>query len=346
MAPRISVLLNAYVRISYIWEALASILSQDTRAELEVVILNANPTLSIPSALEKKAADRSVSIEVVPIPPGPVGVGLARGARAAHGEYLAILDDDDLWELSKLRQLETILDAHPGIAFIHNSQWFIDERNRVLFPLGAHRLFRHPSSLVPEGRSLVVDSTDPRSIARGQSFAPDFNNSSVTLRRTLLTDLGDTLELVRRGEDTFLYYCALSSRDPLYLTSDRLTRYRIHSGASTATSGGSDSVAERYRRFVEGHIESVQMIREHLIARGIPELKDWLNVDEAFWTTLRDVATGTPDRVAGKRRIRSLLGIGWARGRSRDLLAAGVGAAALLTPNLSRAAFGSWRRIW
>jgi glycosyltransferase involved in cell wall biosynthesis len=349
MIPRISVVLNSYLRVRYLWEALESVVLQESNHGFEILLLSAVPSIQIPPELQRLANDRGRPLHLVRVPPGPVGVGLDRGVNEATGDYVALLDDDDLWEPGKILRLEAVLKNKSDLGYIHNSQLFVNEANSALGPLSIHRIVRHPSSLMPQGNTMLVDPARPQSIAEGQRYHPDFNNSSIVIQRRILLNRADILPQVRRGEDTFLYYLALLSGQSLYLTSDRLTRYRLHSAGSSAGVQPTMSKLSRrlgYLDFVSGHIESLMLVRDHASYNASPQIKRWLLQDLLFWQSLKSTVSCDTQWQETRDRNRVLLGFGVNRPRLRDILAASMNAAALVSPHLTKASFELWRRVW
>jgi glycosyltransferase involved in cell wall biosynthesis len=71
--------------------------------------------------------------------PKNVGPAAARnaGVRHAHGQFVAFLDDDDLWLPRKLQLQRDYLDEHPECAAVHSTAWaFFSDKPDVL--LGCH----------------------------------------------------------------------------------------------------------------------------------------------------------------------------------------------------------------
>jgi len=350
MAVRVSAILNFYIHRRYLEDALRSIASQESARPLDVVILSPEPNIEISPRVEQLAAEQGHDLRVVPIPSVPAGAGLKIGATAARGDYLAILDDDDLWEPGKVRWIEIACEQLPEVGYLHNSQRFVDSANRPLSPLNPHRLVRHPSSLLPEGRSLAVDTHDVRSIARSMAFAPDFNNSSCVIDRSVLVGASPAIEMVTRGEDSFLFYVALLSGRPMFLTSNRYTRYRLHSAASTAAEPSAGVGAARlsgYISYADDHIAMLDLIRRHLILQVTsPAVREWLAHDIAFWSVLRGVASAQLHSQSGVDTLRELLGGTRVRPRSREVYAAIWGVASFLAPRFTQSAFVGWRHVW
>ena len=348
MPPRISVVVNSYTNDKFLRQALGSVVDQDFGPDFEIIILSPHQQFEVPEPIRTKARDRGVRIEIVRVPFGPVGVGLELGIRAARGEVIALLDDDDLWEPGKLALIEAAF-QDPKVVYFHNSQTFVDEQNHPLSPLNVHRLIRHPASLLPNGRRVFVDSSDSTTLARGRVYEPEFQNSSIAIRKDVLQAHLGSLEGVTKGEDTFLYYCALASRRTLLLTTDRLTRYRIHNGGVTASGSAIGSAAGRLEKYVEyadGQQHRLQLVRDEILRSAIPEVASSLESDLAFWSTLRSVATGSATQDEVPMRTRLLLGDAYARPRVRELIAVALGLLGASLPKVAQFGFSTWRAVW
>jgi hypothetical protein len=348
MPFRISVIVNSYVNDKFLLQALSSVVNQEFGGDFEIIVLSPNPGFELPQPILTKASDRNIRVEIVYVPPGPVGLGLDRGVRAAHGDVIALLDDDDLWEVGRLAAVEVAF-RNPRVVYFHNSQTFVDEENRPLPPFNIHRLIRHPASLLPSGKSVVVDSSDSTTLARGRVYESDFQNSSIAIRRDTLEARLGSLQRVTKGEDTFLYYCAMASRGTLVITTDRLTRYRIHRGGVTASGSTTDSGAGRLEKYVEyanGQQHRLQLVRDELLRFAIPEVVSSLDSDQAFWSTMRSVASGSTTLGEVSTRTRLLLGDAYARPRARELIAVALGWLGASVPKVAQFGFSAWRGVW
>ncbi len=348
MQGTITVLVNSYTRMAYLNEALASAVNQDVDRPFEVVLVRANPRFRISSENESTARTKGITIVPVDVPPGPVGFALSRGFSASSGDYISILDDDDLWEPHKLRTIGEALDSAHDAVYIHNGQTFVDERNSALSSVSTHRIIRHPSSMVKGGQSTLIDTRDAKAVSRCRYYGADFNNSSTTIRRDLVTSAKFRFDRVKRGEDSILFYLALASQRKILLLSDRLTRYRIHKSGSTAAilAGSTTARTESSLRFLQDERDSVRLAREALSIDVAPEVRWLLDSDLAYWESLCDIATGAVSRDSSGSRIRTLLGSRRIRPGTREVYVALALTLAGFLPWLAKSCFLTWRRIW
>jgi glycosyltransferase involved in cell wall biosynthesis len=116
----VSVVIPYYNRDKYIDEAVESVLAQTLRP-LEIIIVNDCSQESSRRYLDRYAE----SCTIIDL---PVNVGLAgarnAGIRVARGEFIAFLDDDDIWLPKKLELQREYMEEHPKCAVVHTAAWF------------------------------------------------------------------------------------------------------------------------------------------------------------------------------------------------------------------------------
>jgi glycosyltransferase involved in cell wall biosynthesis len=107
----VTVIVPHYNRPDLVHKALLSIRNQSVNAT-EVLLVD---DLSTPENREKIA--KLSKLATITTPPGKVGPAVARnfGAQHAKGEWLAFLDDDDLYLPNKLERQIDYLNAHPQV---------------------------------------------------------------------------------------------------------------------------------------------------------------------------------------------------------------------------------------
>ena len=114
--PRISVIVPCFNCAQFLPETLGSVFSQ-TYDDFEVVVVN-DGSLDTPQLEQALApwADRIVYIKTE-----NHGVAEARntGIRAAKGEFIALLDSDDIWEPNFLDVQVRKLDQHPSADIVY-----------------------------------------------------------------------------------------------------------------------------------------------------------------------------------------------------------------------------------
>jgi glycosyltransferase involved in cell wall biosynthesis len=118
-ASDISVIIPFFNRERYIEEAVQSVLAQ-TLQPLEILIVNDCSRES-----SRRYLDRYANLcRIVDL---PVNVGLAgarnAGIRLARGQFIALLDDDDIWLPRKLELQRKYMEDHPECSGVHSAVW-------------------------------------------------------------------------------------------------------------------------------------------------------------------------------------------------------------------------------
>jgi len=116
----ISVVIPYYNRERFVDEAVQSVLAQ-TLKPLEIIIVNDCSRESSREYLNRYAE----TCRIVDLSEN-VGLAGARnaGIRAARGQFIAFLDDDDIWLPQKLEAQRKYMDEHAECAIVHTAAWF------------------------------------------------------------------------------------------------------------------------------------------------------------------------------------------------------------------------------
>jgi len=122
----ITVVIPYYNRERYIDEAVQSVLAQTLRP-LEIIIVNDCSRESSRRYLDRYTS----SCKIIDLPAN-VGLAGARnaGIRAARGEFIAFLDDDDIWLPQKLELQRQYMEDHPECAVVHSAALFFFQDGR------------------------------------------------------------------------------------------------------------------------------------------------------------------------------------------------------------------------
>lgn len=149
---RVTVLLTCYNHIRYLPLALDGVLGQSF-TDFEILALDDGSKDGSREWLKERESEgklRCIFNEKNLGTYATLNVGLAE----AKGDYIAILNDDDLWAADKLRRQVEILDANPKIGLVHTGGWFIGDDGEQFTdpaPLG----FVYPST--PTGDVLALE---------------------------------------------------------------------------------------------------------------------------------------------------------------------------------------------
>ena len=126
--PLISVVIPVYNGEKTIKETLESVLNQ-TFSDFEVIVINDG---SQDSTLEVVSKIQDPRIKVFSYPNAGLSASRNRGIARASGEYIALIDADDLWTADKLEAQVKALQANPEAAVAYSWTDFINESNQFL----------------------------------------------------------------------------------------------------------------------------------------------------------------------------------------------------------------------
>ncbi len=138
-SPRISVIMPVYNAAGFVTEAIESALNQEG-VDLELVIVDDQSSDNTVEVVTR-ISDQDSRVRVIQLPKNQ-GPAAARNAAidAARGEWIALLDADDLYVPGRLSEFLTIAEAE-DLDFIADNQLFYDAQarqvTRTAFPLDA-----------------------------------------------------------------------------------------------------------------------------------------------------------------------------------------------------------------
>lgn len=120
--PRVSILLTCYNHLAYLPACWKGIQDQSFR-DFEVLAIDDGSTDGTREWLTENASGAKLLFNESNL--GTYGA-LNRGLREAAGEFVAILNDDDLWAPEKLERQIAMMDAHAKVGLAHTDGCFID----------------------------------------------------------------------------------------------------------------------------------------------------------------------------------------------------------------------------
>jgi glycosyltransferase involved in cell wall biosynthesis len=152
---KVTVLMTLYNKAPYVGEAVRSVLSQSF-TDLELLVVDDASTDGGPDVVRAIADPRIRILESERNTGRPAAAN--RGYAAARGEYVAVLDADDIMLPDRLAMQVAFLDAHPEVAVVGSWVLFKGEHERVWRPsaddatIRAHMLW---GSQVLYGASMI-----------------------------------------------------------------------------------------------------------------------------------------------------------------------------------------------
>jgi glycosyltransferase involved in cell wall biosynthesis len=194
---KISAVIPTYKRPKLLVRAIESVLAQ-TRAVDEIVVVDDG------SGDETRVAAAAFGAKINYVFQQNRGLAGARntGIRSASGDWIALLDDDDVWLPDAIRKLEEGALSSPHAVLVYGNYWSEDVD-------GSRRLTRmpEPSRLWP-------------ALRRTNPLVP----SSVMIRKDAVMEVGGFNESIRVCEDWDLWV-RLRSKHPFAATSEPVTVY-------------------------------------------------------------------------------------------------------------------------
>jgi glycosyltransferase involved in cell wall biosynthesis len=128
--PTISVIVPAYNAEQTILETITSVLNQ-TFSNFELLVINDGST---DRTLELLSTVQDPRLKIFSYPNGGVSVARNRGITQASGEFIAVLDADDLWTVDKLELQLAALQEHPEAGLAYSWAYYMDEQGKSIQP--------------------------------------------------------------------------------------------------------------------------------------------------------------------------------------------------------------------
>jgi glycosyltransferase involved in cell wall biosynthesis len=243
---RISVVIAAYNAAGLLEQTLASVAAQ-TLAPDEVIVVDDGSTDDTAKRAENFGA------RVISTPNRGVSAARNTGIASATGDWVALLDADDLWHPEKLARQAHALTLAPDVAAVACDLYQFRGDGEVTLPsLIASRRARY-DALTPQLLQRDVGRLDGmglRLMSIGMAFFP----STLLVRRDLALATGGFDEDMRRCED-YEFLLRVLARGDLLVVDAPLLGYRIHSTSLSNNAEGMNSglisIAERLSRHPE-----------------------------------------------------------------------------------------------
>ncbi|HUK42980.1 MAG TPA: glycosyltransferase [Candidatus Bathyarchaeia archaeon] len=213
--PKVSIILNVRNGAQFLREALASVLAQSFD-DWELIAWDDCST-DDSARIVADFYDPRIHYYLSP-EETPLGQARNLAMRQATGEWLAFLDQDDIWLPHKL-QRQTALAAE-GVGIIYGRAVLFDSRRGNLRDYD----YAHEFQPLPEGDIFTQLFRDACFIAM----------SSAMLRREAVEEVGSIPEHIHVVPDYYLYV-AIARHYRARAVQEVVCRYRVHAGSMSAS---------------------------------------------------------------------------------------------------------------
>lgn len=122
--PKVSIVIPSYNRAEYITATIQSILKQSVK-DFELIFVDDGSTDDTQSIVEH-FTKQDIRVKYFKQPNSERAVARSFGLSLAVGQYICLVDSDDIWYPDKLEKQIAILDANPDIIFCYASVNRID----------------------------------------------------------------------------------------------------------------------------------------------------------------------------------------------------------------------------
>ena len=233
--PLITVLAIAYNRREFIRTALLSAIHQTLPRDLYEIVLVTNFSVD-PDILE------AGKIRVILSDVRELGPKLASVVPQCQGEVISFLEDDDVWLPEKLEHVRNVFETFPRVSYYHNNWSVVDIEGNCI----SHPIHIQGRRKIISMRTYTIDkNASYADIRKAVHLTGDFNGSSISIKKSVVSGVINYLEQITFSPDSFLFYSALFAGGELYLDSETLTRYRIHpQNISRREAGASDALTD------------------------------------------------------------------------------------------------------
>jgi len=266
--PKVSIIIASYNHEKYVRECIQSALDQ-TYQDFEIVITDDGSSDRTVEVI-KEFADPRIRLDAFIYNKG-VCTALNNCISKAVGDYIAVLNSDDTWELTKLEKQVAYLDAHPEVGAVFTKAAFIDEAGNLMGP----EKYQHFYAFEKKNRSRY--EWLKHFFVIGNCLC----HPSILIRKKCHEDIGlyNKRMFNLHDLDTWVRLCF---KYEIHILDDKLVRFRIRDGELNA---GSDRMPNRIRiRFEHMQILNhyLAIADKQLLLNIFPEAKKYGLVENKY----------------------------------------------------------------
>jgi len=268
--PYISVIVTAYKRRQYIYNALLSLKAQTLpRDKYEVIVVKDFEDPQTDNLIKDMGWKNVYSNEEYQ------GRMYLNGLKETSGDVITFLDDDDTYMPNRLEYVYNVFVRNPDIGYLQHSHTHVDINGNILpmFEADASR------NLIPQSELKLTWDMISKYKERGYSdpilyifnnyrLHPDVNSTSIAVKRELLDRHKDLLNELPYEPDCFLFASAITDKASMFFSDAKLSTWTYHGGnfvSRLQLANDSPEELERFMRFNYYHYLSYTVISQKLL---------------------------------------------------------------------------------
>ena len=260
----ISVIITAYNRRRFVADAIQSVFNQtyDT-SKIELIIIS-NFDVNLPAYVPAGMKVKTIKSE------GSIGKFLYEGISQATAEIVAFLDDDDMWEPTKVHKMLSAFNKNRGLIFYRNSVKYIDEKGNFINNKRVPDIL--PCKL--KGFHIFTRQDLIKALPAILNCGGDFNLSTFALKKKIMeTRQYEKLCLIESGQDAFFFWTAILMQGDIGIESEKLSFYRVH---SLNVSGSEDTLSKSSE--ILRQAKTFKILFEHIDESTDGMVNRWLDL--------------------------------------------------------------------
>ena len=241
--PKVSIVIPAYNHEKYVRECVQSVLDQ-TYQDFEIIITDDGSSDGTVNVIRKFDNSR-IQLYTHANNKG-VCATINNCIQKAAGEYIAVLNSDDIWEPTKLEKQVAYLDSHPEIGAVFSKVAFIDAASDLI---GFEKL--------PHSRTFEKENRSRYEWLKYFFFSGNcLCHPSILIRKKCHEYVGLYNKRMFNLHDLDMWV-RLCFKYEIHILDEKLVRFRIRAGEANA---GADTMPNRIRiRF-----EHMQILNHYL----------------------------------------------------------------------------------
>ena len=249
-----SVIIFDFNRPTFIKDAIASIKKNSNETDVEIILIKSYKDIKIEKFLVENNVHYIDLMEKT-----SQSDYIKASVNAASGEIMIFMDDDDLFYPEKIRHIISIFQANQNLGYYHNNFDTIDEFENII----SNKNYKTPKfkSLYISNVKKLLFFKDRKNLRLLLKIRPDFNSSSIAIRKSLLSEFSMEYTFNVRP-DSFIFTAALISSKDIMFENKVLTHYRIYGGnVSTSYNVSVQKLMETFTKAFSDGISMFDLIK-------------------------------------------------------------------------------------